>query len=93
MIIKGESKNRGHWKLRYGKENVTRAVGLRTVKTYLERPMQLLYLMELHCNTVRNTEKKLNTSRKEFRPSRPKRTTVAVAKVKIQGIQQEGDDI
>ena len=29
----------------------------------------------------------------EFRPSRPKRTTETVAKVKIRDIQQEDDDI
>ena len=29
----------------------------------------------------------------EFRPSRPKRRTVAVAKVKIRDIQQEDDGI
>ena len=99
VIIKGESKNRRHWKLaiveklHFGKDNVIRAVGLRAAKNYLERPIQLLYSMELHCNTVRNTEAKLNSNVEEFRPSRQKRTTAAVAKVKIQDIQQEDDDI
>ena len=89
MIIKGESKHQGHWKLTIienlhsGKDNVN----------YLERPIQLLCLMELHCNTVRNTETKLNPNVEEFRPSRPRRITATVAKVKIRDIQQENDDI
>ena len=99
MIIKGGSKNRGHWKfanvekLHPGKENVFRAVGLLTAKKYLERQIQLLYPMELNCNTVRNTETKLNPNVEEFRPSLPKRTTAAVAKVKIRDIQQEDNGI
>ena len=99
MIIKGESKHQGHWKLTIienlhsGKDNVIRAAELRIAKNYLERPIQLLCLMELQCNTVRNTETKLNPNVEEFRPSRPRRTTTTVAKVKIRDIQQENDDI
>ena len=80
-------------KLHSGKDNVIRAVGLRTAKNYLEQPIQLLYPMELHCNTVRNTEAKLNPNVEEFRSSRLKRTTATVARVKIPDIQQEDDDI
>ena len=100
VIIKGESKNRGTWKLAIveklhtGKDNVIRAVGLRTAKNYLERPIQLLYPMELHCNTIRKiSETKLNPNVEEFRPSRPKRTAAAVAKLRMQDMQQEDDDI
>ena len=99
VIIKGESKNRGHWelaiveKLHSRKDSVIRAVGLRTGKNYLERPMQLLYQMELHCCTVRNTDTILNPIVEEFRHSRPKRTTAAVTKVKNRDIQPEDDDI
>ena len=49
--------------------------------------------MELHCNTVRNTETKLNPNMEEFRPSRQKETTAAVAKGKIPDIQQEDNFI
>ena len=100
VIIKGESKNRGNWKLAIveklhrGKDNVVRVVGLRTAKNYLERPIQLLYPMELHCNTIRKTsETKLNPNVEEFRPSRPKRTAAAVAKLRIGDMQDEDDDI
>ena len=99
MIIKVESKNGQHWKLiiveklHSVKNNVIRAVGLQTKKKYLEQPIQLLYPMELHCSTVRNTETKLNPNVEEFSSSQLKRKTAAVAKVKIQDIQPEGDDI
>ena len=61
VVIIRESKNRGNWKLAIveklhrGKAKVVRVVGLRTAKNYLERPIQLLYSMELHCNTIRKT--------------------------------------
>ena len=102
VIIKGESKNRGKWKLAIveklhrGKDNVVRVVGLHTAKNYLERPIQLLYPMELHCNTIRKTSKtKLNPNVEEYRPSRPKRTAAAgaVAKLRIGDMQDEDDDI
>ena len=99
VIIKGESKNGQHWKLiiveklHSVKNNVIRAVGLQTKKKYLEQPIQLLYPMELHCSTVRNTEAKLNPNVEESSSSQLKRKTAAVAKVKIQDIQPEGDDI
>ena len=100
VIIKGESKNRGNWKLaiveklRHGKDSVVRVVGLRTAKNYLEQPIQLLYPMELHCYTIRKTsDTKLNPNVEEFRPSRPKRTAAAVAKLRIGNMQDEDDDI
>ena len=43
VIIKGESKNWGHWKLavvenlHFGKDDVIRAVEIRTAKSYLEQ--------------------------------------------------------
>ena len=79
-------------KLHSGKDNTIRSVGLRRGKNYLKRPKQLFYPMELHCNTVRNTETKLNPNVKEFRPSQPKRATAATAKVNIRDIQQEDHD-
>ena len=99
VMIKGESKNRQHWKLAIveklhsGKNNVIRAVGLHTDKKYLKQPIKLLYPIELHCKTVRNTEAKLNPNVQELSSSQLKRKTAAVAKVKIQDIQPEDDDI
>ena len=80
-------------KLHFGKDNVIRTVGLRTAKGYLERDIQLLYPVELHCNTFRNTKlTKLNPNVEEFRSIQPKRATVAVAKMKMPDIQQEDED-
>ena len=41
---------------------------------------------------LRNTETQLNPNVEQFRPGQPKRTTAAVAKEKIQEIQQEDND-
>ena len=50
--------------------------------------------MELHCNTIRKTsETKLSPNVEEFRPSRPKGTAAAVAKLRIGDMQDEDDDI
>ena len=60
VIIKGNKKNCGQWKLGIvdelfpGSDGVIRAVKLRAGKSYLERPIQRLYLLELSCN--RTTE-------------------------------------
>ena len=52
-----------------------------------------MYPIELHCKTVRKTEAKLNPNVEELSSSQLKRKTAAVAKVKIQDIQPEDDDI
>ena len=60
VIIKGNKKNCGQWKLGIvdelfpGSDGVIRAVKLRAGKSYLERPIQRLYPLELSCN--RTTE-------------------------------------
>ena len=55
VIIKREGKNRGKWKLgiaenlHIGKDELLKTVGLRTYKNRIERPIQLLFPLELHC--------------------------------------------
>ena len=55
-MIKGESKNRGNWKigkvsqLYTWKDEVVRAVQMQVGTTFLVRPIQLLYRLELHCD-------------------------------------------
>ena len=55
VLIKGDEKNRGKWKLGRiekmfpGRDGVIRAVRLRAGKSYLERPLELLYPLELSC--------------------------------------------
>ena len=75
--------------LHAGKDKVIRVAGSRTAKNYLEGPIQLLYTIGLYCNTVRKTETKLNLYVEQFRPSRPKRTIAAVAKVKFKIFQKK----
>ena len=75
--------------LHAGKDKVIRAAGSRTAKNYLEGPIQLLYTIGLCCNTVRKTETKLNLYVEQFRPSRPKRTIAAVAKLKFKRFQKK----
>ena len=57
VLIKGDDKHRGKWnigiveELFEGKDNVIRAVKLRSRKTHIERPVQFLYPLELSCDT------------------------------------------
>ena len=57
VLIKGDDKHRGKWnigiveELCKGKDSVIRAVKLRSRKTYIERPIQFLYPLELSCDT------------------------------------------
>ena len=57
VLIKGDDKHRGKWnigiveELYKGKDNVIRAAKLRSRKTYIERPIQFLYPLELSCDT------------------------------------------
>jgi hypothetical protein len=58
VIIKGEERNRNKWKLGVvvqmikGSDGVIRAVKLREGKSFLERPIQFLYPLELSCESV-----------------------------------------
>ena len=75
-IIKGDEKNRGKWKIEIvdklipGRDGIVRAVRLRAGKSYLERPIQFLYLMELHCEAKKPNQGELNPEAREFRPKR-----------------------
>ena len=95
VMIKGESKKRGRWKigiiseLFQGKDDQIRGARVKTPRGYLDRPIQLLYPLELHCNRYKikskqheSDKKKLNVEAKEFRP---KRTARAIAIGKDQG--------
>ena len=58
VIIRGDEKNRAHWKLGIvtkliiGRDGVVRAAQLRAGKSYLERAVQHLYPLELSCDHV-----------------------------------------
>ena len=90
-MIKGDEKNRGKWKIGsienifMGKDNTIRSIRIPTGKNVIERPIQLLYPMELHCgskSTTSNTQdyRTLNVNAEEFRP---KRSAAAVAEQTI----------
>ncbi len=70
VLIKGEEKNRNKWKigkvtkLIRGKDKVVR--GVQCDKAKIERPIQLIYPLELKCD-ARKCETKLNTTAREFK--------------------------
>jgi hypothetical protein len=75
VIIKGEERNRNKWKLGVvvqmikGRDGVIRAVKLRAGKSFLERPIQFLYPLELSCDMER-PKTSLNVEANEFAPKR-----------------------
>ena len=99
-MIKGESKNRGHWKigkvshLYTGKDKVVRAIQMPVGIKFLVRSIQLLYLLELHCDVPASEVKEqeqtnLNADAKEFRP---RHNAAATADAQIQDINATDDD-
>ena len=92
VIIKGEEQNRNLWRLGIvtelckGKDRIVRAGKIRCGKSELERVVQHLHPMELHCNWKYNNcikTKELNEDDQIQEPRRSKRTAAAVAKLKI----------
>ena len=96
VMIKDESKKRGKWKigiiseLFQGKDDQIRGARMKIPRGYLDRPIQLLYPLELHCNRYKikskqheSDKKKLNVEAREFRS---KRTAGAIALAKIKDI-------
>ena len=89
-LIKGDNKHRGKWnigiveELYEGKDNVIRAVKFCSRKTYIERPIQFLYPLELSCDTWKRqktvyqcSKQPLNVNANEFKP---RRNAAAIAK-------------
>ena len=97
VLIKGDEKNRNKWeigkltKLICGKDKVVRGVKLQSGKVTLERPVQLIYPLELKCD-VRKCETKLNTNAEEFKPKR-RAAVVAEAKSKELFELEEVDEL
>ena len=92
VIIKGDEKDRNHWKLGIveelmpGKDGVVRAVRLREGRNRLERPVQHLYPLELSCDFGKDNKTKLNPETPAFRP---KRDAAEAAKVRISDIAED----
>ena len=77
VIIERDEKNRGKWKIGIienifvGTGNTIRSVRIRTRKGIIERPVQLLYPMDLQCdsktiNSKTQDNKTLNVGAEEF---------------------------
>ena len=104
-MVKGEDKQRGTWKigrideLFVGEDGVIKVLRIKTAKTFLEEPVQLLYAMELHCDSITDdsneTElgmKKEGNKNGNLNPEaltfRPKRTAAAFASDKHKDITE-----
>ena len=77
VIIKGEERTCGQWKLGIveelfpGRDGVVRSVRLRAGKSYLERPIQHLYPLELSCDRTADVPNRtLNPQAPVFRSTR-----------------------
>ena len=93
VLIKGDDKHRGKWnigiveELSEGKENEIRTVKLWWRKTYIERPIQFLYLLELSCDTWKRpktvfqcSNQPLNVNANEFKQ---RRNAAAISEIRI----------
>ena len=96
VLIKGDKKNRGKWKMELvkqiipGRDRNVRAVKLKTGKGELERTIQHLYPLELACDMEEPTKKiELDAKAPEFRP---KRKTSEEATNRLKGISIYEDD-
>ena len=95
VLIKGEERNRGKWKLGVvdtsipGRDGVVRAVRLKAGKSFLERPIQHLYPLELTCDMPAKRGTPLNAEAQVFRPTRQ---AAAVAQERIRAMMNAEDE-
>ena len=93
VIIRDDNKNRNQWKLATvtdlirGRDSIVRGAKLRTSKDNLERAVQHLYTLELHCAQM-PPRFRLNPAAPEYR-ARPRRDAAAAAAVRIQEIAEQ----
>jgi hypothetical protein len=98
VIIKGEEKNRNLWKIGVvtdlftGKDGVCRAARVRCGKVILERALQHLYPMELHCDLTSKSKTTSEPEREEHESKRPGRLSAAVARINIRDQTAEEED-
>ena len=95
VLIKGEERNRGKWKLGVvdtpipGRDGVVRAVRLKAGKSFLERPIQHLYPLELTCDMPAKRGTPLNAEAQVFGPTRQ---AAAVAQERIRAMMNAEDE-
>ena len=76
VIIQSDERSRGKWplgiveELYKGRDGIVRAVKLRAGKTYLERPINHLYPLELSCDRTAPVQVSLDPDAPSFRPRR-----------------------
>lgn len=93
MLIKGDKKNRGKWKIGIveklfpGRDGIVRAVRLRSGKLYLERPVQHLFPLELACDMT--TVEPIATLNAEAPMFTSKRSAAQEARGRIAAIAEE----
>lgn len=92
VIIKSDERNRGEWplgivaELYEGRDGVVRAAKLRAGKSFIERPVQHLYPLELNCDMAEIQPEVLNADAPEFRP---RRDAAAAAALRVQQIADD----
>ena len=99
VIIKGDEKNRGKWKLGIitftypGNDGIIRAVELRTKSGNLQRPVQFLYPLELSVdiNGLNSNSKNDHVNEYNIRPKRNAAAEIAKLKFRVDLIAM--DDI
>ena len=99
VIIKGDEKNRAHWKtgivveLFTGRDGVIRAAKLRAGKSYLERAVQQLYPLELTCDWAKGGIATNNPTRKprDDVSIRRERDAAVAARLRLQDIADVED--
>ena len=72
-----------------GHDKVICGTKSKTNNGYLERAVQHLYPMELHCSAVMNKRTELNAKAREFRPSR---NAAVISTIKTNEQLQEEDN-
>ena len=76
-----------------GKDNLIRAVKLRSRKTYIERPIQFFYRLELSCDTWKRQKTVHQCSNKPLNVNTSEeRNAAAIAGVRIQDASEANKD-
>ena len=96
VLIKGDENQRWEWnfgmvdKLYRGKDGVIPAVGLRTSKSYIERSIQYLYPLELHCDAEKQPlSVNTNTSTLDAKEYQAQRTAAVIVKIRMKDINDD----
>ena len=89
LLIRSEEKNQGKWplvvvvELFNGRDGIVRGVKLRAGKTFLDRPIQHLYSMELACNRAPERAEVLTPLNAKAPVFRPRRDAAVAANLRI----------